>query len=160
MELFDVLNAFCTRRSGSVSDNDKRKFAYMIRRLFSAQFPLLCESVNRMDSDPLYTANLISMLTVRYNGIPPYLKMKITQKKKQETIRNKYDDCVIEKYMEINECGIREVEEAYEFNPDELTHALDLIKSNFFGGKDKTIVKKTKSTSSKKKKEKEEETLF
>ena len=113
MELFEVLNAFCTRQSNSVSDADKRKFAYMIRRLFSAQFPMICESVNRMDSDPLYTANLISLLTVRYNGLPSYLRMKINQKKKKETIRTLYDDCVIDKYMEINECGIREVEEAY-----------------------------------------------
>lgn len=156
MELFEVLNAFCTRRSNMVSDNDKRKFAYMIRRLFSAQFPMICETVNRLDSDPLYTANLISLLTVRYNGLPPYLKMKISQKKKQETIRTKYDDNVLNKYMEINECGIREVEEAYFYNPTELEHALDLIKSNFFDNKSTVVVKKVKP----KKKEKEDEKLF
>lgn len=152
MELFDVLNAFCTRRSGEVSDDDKRKFAYMIRRLFSAQFPMICEAVNRLDSDPLYTANLISFVTVKYNGIPPYLKKKISQKKKQENIRTKYDDCVIDKYMEINECGIREVEEAYFFNKDEVDKALNLIKSNFFDNKDKIVIKKVKPS----KKEKEE----
>lgn len=158
MELFDVLNAFCTRQSNNVSDGDKRKFAYMIRRLFSAQFPILCESVNRLDSDPLYTSNLIALLTTRYNGLPPYLKIKISQKKKQETIRTKYDDCVLEKYMDINECGIREVEEAYEFNPDELTKALDLIKSNFFENKSKVIVRKSKEKS--KKIDKVDEKLF
>lgn len=151
MELFEVLNAFCTRRSSSVSDNDKRKYAYMIRRLFSAQFPIICESVNRMDSDPLYTSNLISMLTVRYNGLPPYLKLKINQKKKKETIRSLYDDCVIDKYMEINECGIREVEEAYYFNRVELENALNIIKKNFFDNKDKVIIRKTKSKSNSKK---------
>ena len=143
MELFDVLNAFCTRRSGEVSDNDKRKYAYMVRRLFSAQFPMICESVNRMDSDPLYTSNLISFVAVRYNGLPPFLKMKINQKKKQETIRTKFDDCVVDKYMEINECGIRELEEAYFFNKEEVENSLNLIKKNFFGGKDKVVVKKT-----------------
>lgn len=133
----------------------------MIRRLFSAQFPLICESVNRLDSDPLYTANLVSLLTTRYNGLPPYLKMKINQKKKKETIRTLYDDCVIDKYMEINECGIREVEEAYEFNQEEVEKALDLIKVNFFGGKDKVVIKKSKSkTSKKQEKQKKEETLF
>lgn len=152
MELFDVLNAFCTRRSGEVSDDDKRKFAYMIRRLFSAQFPMICETVNRLDSDPLYTANLISFVTVKYNGIPSYLKKKISQKKKQENIRTKYDDCVIDKYMEINECGIREVEEAYFFNKDEVDKALNLIKSNFFDNKNKIVIKKVKPS----KKEKEE----
>lgn len=156
MELFEVLNAFCTRRSGEVSDEDKKKYAYMIRRLFSAQFPMICECVNRMDSDPLYTANLISFVTVRYNGLPPYLKMKISQKKKQETIRTKFDDCVIDKYMEINECGIREVEEAYSFNKEEVEKVLNLIQQNFFDNKSKVIIKKTP----KKKKEKKEETLF
>lgn len=160
MELFDVLNAFCTRKSGSVSDSDKRKFAYMIRRLFSAQFPMLCESVNRMDSDPLYTSNLISMVATRYNGLPSFLRLKISQKKKKETIRTKYDDCVIDKYMEINQCGIREVEEAYEFGQTELEHALDLIQKNFFENKKSIVVSKVKSKSKSKKKEKEEETLF
>lgn len=159
MELFEVLNAICTRRSGEVNDNDKRRFAYMIRRLFSAQFPTICECVNRMDSDPLYTTNLISMLAARYNGLPSYLKLKISQKKKKETIRSLYDDCVIDKYMEINECGIREVEEAYEFNPDELDKALKLIKMNFFDNKDKVIVKKSKPKTSKKT-DKKEEKLF
>lgn len=147
MELFEVLNAFCTRRSSSVSDSDKRKYAYMIRRLFSAQFPTICESVNRMDSDPLYTSNLISMLAARYNGLPSYLKLKISQKKKKETIRSLYDDCVIDKYMEINECGIREIEEAYFFNQDELEKSLNIIKKNFFDNKDKVIVRKNKSKS-------------
>ncbi|MCM1217033.1 MAG: hypothetical protein NC548_21250 [Lachnospiraceae bacterium] len=156
MELFEVLNAFCTRRSGAVSDSDKRKYAYMIRRLFSAQFPMLCECVNRLDSDPLYTANLISMATVRYNGLPSYLKKKINQKKKKETIRTKYEDWVLNKYMEINECGIREVEEAYEFNSDEIIKSLDLIKKNFTDPNGKcvndVIIRKSKS----KKKDKED----
>ena len=160
MELYEVLNAFCTRQSGSVSDNDKKKFAYMIRRLFSAQFPMMCEHVNRMDSDPLYTANLIAMLAVRYNGLPDFLRLKISQKKKQETIRTKYDDCVLDKYMEINECGIREVEEAYEFNPVEVENALNLIEKNFFDNKTKVVIKKTKPKKKEETEQKEEEKLF
>lgn len=158
MELFEVLNAFCTKRANSVTDDDKRKYSYMIRRLFSAQFPILCEYVNRMDSDPLYTANLLSLVTSRYNSLPPYLKLKISQKKRQESIRTKYDDCVIDKYMEINECGIREVEEAYFYNQEEVDKALGLIKQNFFNNKDKVVINKTKSK--KTSKVKEDETLF
>ena len=159
MELFEVLNAFCTKRANVVSDDDKRKYAYMIRRLFSAQFPMLCEYVNRMDSDPLYTATLISLITTRYNSLPPYLKLKISQKKRQESIREKYDDCVVDKYMEINECGIREVEEAYFFNQDEVDSAMELIKQNYFDNKSKVIVSKVKSKKTNKPK-KEEERLF
>lgn len=159
MELFEVLNAFCTRRAGAVSDDDKRKYAYMIRRLFSAQFPLLCEYVNRMDSDPLYTATLISMVTARYNGLPPYLRLKISQKKRKESIREKYDDCVVDKYMEINECGIREVEEAYFFNQEEVDKAMDLIKQNFFDNKSKVVISKSKSKKTTKKKQ-DDESLF
>lgn len=158
MELFEVLNAFCTKRANSVSDEDKRKYAYMIRRLFSAQFPMLCEYVNRMDSDPLYTATMISLITARYSSLPPYLKLKISQKKRQESIREKYDDCVVDKYMEINECGIREVEEAYFYNQEEVDKAMDLIKQNFFENKNKVVVSKSKSK--KTSKVKKDETLF
>lgn len=158
MDLFETLEAFCTRRSNQVNDVDKRKWSYMIRRFMSAQFPIHCESVNRMDTDELVTTNLMSLLCMRYNGIPSFVRMKISQKKKKFSIRSEYDDCVIDKYMEINECGIREVEEAYAFNPEEVDKALNLIKANFFDNKNKVVVKKTKSVS--KKKQKEEETLF
>ncbi len=56
--------------------------------------------------------------------------------------------------MEINECGIREVEEAYAVNKTELDNALKLIKSNFFNNKEKVIVSKNTE------KEEEEKSLF
>lgn len=140
--LFDVLNDYCNRSSGAVSKEDKKKYSYMLRRLFSAQYPLQCEIVNRLDSDPLCSANIIAMLASRYSGLPSFLKLKIDQKKKKETIRKFFEDDVIDKYMEINECGIREVEEAYEFNPNVIEKSMKLIKANYFNNKDKVILNK------------------
>lgn len=142
MELFEVLNSYCNRNSGAVSKEDKRKYSYMLRRLFSAQFPQQCELVNRLDSDPLVDAELIALLALRFNGLPTFLKTRIDQKKKKETIRTYYEDEVLNKYMEINECGIREVEEAYAVNKAEVDNALKLIKSNFFNNKEKVLVNK------------------
>ena len=115
----------------------------MLRRLFAAQFPIQCELINRLDSDPLVDAEIIAMLAMRFNGLPSFLKTRIDQKKKKETIRTYYEDDVLNKYMEINECGIREVEEAYTINKTELDSALKLIKSNFFNNKEKVLVNKT-----------------
>ena len=56
--------------------------------------------------------------------------------------------------MEINECGIREVEEAYSINKLELDKALKLIKSNFFNNKEKVLVNKNTE------KKEEEKSLF
>ena len=142
MELYEVLGCYCNRNSGAVSKDDKRKYSYMLRRLFAAQFPIQCELVNRLDSDPLIDAELIALLAMRFNGIPNFLKIRVDQKKKKETIRTYYEDDVLNKYMEINECGIREVEEAYAVNQTELDNALKLIKSNFFNNKEKVIVSK------------------
>ena len=142
MELYEVLNCYCNRNSGAVSKEDKRKYSYMLRRLFAAQFPIQCELVNRLDSDPLVDAEIIAMLAMRFNGLPNFLKTRIDQKKKKETIRTYYEDDVLNKYMEINECGIREVEEAYAINKTELDNALKLIKSNFFNNKEKVLVDK------------------
>jgi len=141
MQLFEVLNCYCNRNSGAVSKDDKRKHSYMLRRLFSAQFPIQCELINRLDTDPLMSSEIVAMLAMRYSGIPDFLKTRIDQKKKKETIRTYYEDDVLNKYMEINECGIREVEEAYAINKDEVDNALKLIKSNFFNNKEKTLVK-------------------
>ena len=154
MELYEVLNCYCNRNSGAVSKEDKRKYSYMLRRLFSAQFPIQCELVNRLDSDPLVDAELIALLAMRFNGLPAFLKTRIDQTKKKESIRKFYEDDVLNKYMEINECGIREVEEAYSINKTELDWALKLIKSNFFNNKDKVIV--SKNTENKE----EEKSLF
>ncbi len=153
-ELYEVLNCYCNRNSGAVSKEDKRKYSYMLRRLFSAQFPIQCELVNRLDSDPLVDAEIIAMLAMRFNGLPNFLKTRIDQKKKKETIRTYYEDDVLNKYMEINECGIREVEEAYEINKTELDNALKLIKSNFFNNKEKVLVQKNTE------KEDKEKSLF
>ncbi len=154
-ELFEVLNCYCNRNSGAVSKEDKRKYSYMLRRLFSAQFPQQCELVNRLDSDPLVDAELIALLALRFNGLPAFLKTRIDQKKKKETIRTYYEDEVLNKYMEINECGIREVEEAYAVNKAEVDNALKLIKSNFFNNKEKVLVNKNTN-----KEEETEKTLF
>ena len=153
MELFEVLNCYCNRNSGAVTKEDKRKYSYMLRRLFSAQFPIQCELVNRLDSDPVVDAELIALLAMRFNGLPNFLKTRIDQKKKKETIRTYYGDDVLAKYMEINECGIREVEEAYAINKEQVDWALNLIKVNFFDNQDKTIVKEDK-------KEETEKALF
>ena len=142
MELYEVLGCYCNRNSGAVSKDDKRKYSYMLRRLFASQFPVQCELVNRLDSDPLIDAELIALLAMRFNGLPNFLKIRVDQKKKKETIRTYYEDDVLNKYMEINECGIREVEEAYAVNQTELDNALKLIKSNFFSNKEKVIVSK------------------
>lgn len=79
--------------------------------------------------------------------------MKVSQKKKKESVLKDYEDCVVNKYMEINCIGMREVEEAYEFGKEELASALKLIEKNFFNDKEKIIIKKNK-------KHKKEETLF
>lgn len=142
MEFWEYLQRICNRNSGSISKEDKRKYSFLSRRLFAAQFPIQCELVNRLDSDPLIDAELIALLAMRFNGLPNFLKIRVDQKKKKETIRTYYEDDVLNKYMEINECGIREVEEAYAVNKTELDNALKLIKSNFFNNKEKVIVSK------------------
>lgn len=142
MEFWEYLDRICHRNSGSISKEDKRKYSFLSRRLFAAQFPIQCELINRLDSDPLVDAEIIAMLAMRFNGLPAFLKTKIDQKKKKETIRTYYEDDVLNKYMEINECGIREVEEAYSINKTELDNALKLIKSNFFNNKEKVLVNK------------------
>lgn len=154
-ELFEVLNCYCNRNSGAVSKEDKRRHSYMLRRLFSAQFPIQCELVNRLDSDPVVDAEIIALLAMRFNGLPNFLKTRIDQKKKKETIRTYYEDEVLNKYMEINECGIREVEEAYVINKDAVDNALKLIKTNFFNNKEKVIVNKNSN-----KEEDKEKSLF
>jgi len=82
------------------------------------------------------------MLATRYNDIPDFLKSKIDQKKKKENIFCKYEDEVLDKYMEINEIGLRELETAYMFDKESVENALNLIKRNFFGDKEKVIIKK------------------
>lgn len=140
MELYEVLNCYCNRNSGAVTKEDKRKYSYMLRRLFSAQFPIQCELVNRLDSDPLVDAELIALLAMRFSGLPSFLKTRVDQTKKKESVRKYYGDEVISKYMEINECGIREVEEAYAINKKELDTAMNLIKTNFFNGKKSSAI--------------------
>lgn len=151
-ELFEVLNCYCNRNAGAVTRDEKRKYSYMLRRLFSAQFPIQCELMNRLDSDPVATSDVIALLAMRYKGLPGFLRMRVDQTKKKDNIRKFYEDRVIDKYMEINECGIREVEQAYSIDSKSVDEAMKLIKSNFFNNKDKVIIDKNKNKSTKKEK--------
>lgn len=154
MEFYEYLKCICNRNSGAVGKDDKRRYSFLVRRLFAAQFPIQCELINRLDSDPLVDAEVVNLLAMRYKGVPQFLKEKVDQTKKKETIRKFYEDDVLNKYMEINGCGIREIEEAFEFDRDSLDFALKLIKSNFFNDKDKVIIRKTEV------KPKKEKSLF
>lgn len=149
MELYEVLNAYCSRSSSSVSKEDKRRYSYMLRRLFSSMYPIQCSLINNINIDPVCSSNIIALLSTRYNGLPDFLKIRVDQKKKKESIRKYYEDDVLQKYMEINQCGIREVEEAYMFNKSSLDNALKLIKKTFFDNKDKVIVDKSKKVEDK-----------
>lgn len=149
MELYEVLNAYCSRSSSSVSKEDKRRYSYMLRRLFSSTYPIQCSLINNINIDPVCSSNIIALLSTRYNGLPDFLKIRVDQKKKKESIRKYYEDDVLQKYMEINQCGIREVEEAYMFNKSSLDNALKLIKKTFFDNKDKVIVDKSKKVDDK-----------
>lgn len=142
MEFYETLQCYCNRNSGAVSKDDKKKYSFLLKRLFSIKFPIQCEMLNRLDSDPLVDAEMIALLAMRFNGIPDFLKLRIDQKKKKEDIRKYYEDDVLDRYMEINECGMREVMEAYQFDQKSIDFALKLIKSNFFNNKDKVIVNK------------------
>lgn len=155
MELYEVLNLYCHRNSGAVPSVDKKKHSFMLKRLFSAQYPIQCNLVNNLDSDPEVASNLVALLATRYTDLPPFLKLKVSQKKKKESILSKYEDEVLNKYMQINEIGFRELEEAYMFNEAEVEKSLNLIKKNFFENKDKVIVQKIE-----KPKKEEESSLF
>lgn len=155
MELFEVLNNICHRNSGAVSSEDKKRHSFMLKRLFSAQYPIQCNLVNNLCSDPEVSANLVSLLATRYTDLPPFLKLKVNQKKKKESVFKDYEDDVLNKYMEINEIGLRELEEAYDIDREGVENALKLIKKNFFDNKEKVIVRKVT-----KQKKEEEQKLF
>ena len=87
MELYEVLNAYCHRNSGSVSKEDKRKHSYMLRRLFSSTYPIQCSLINTLNIDPVNASNIIALLASRYNGLPDFLKIRVDQKKKKESRR-------------------------------------------------------------------------
>ena len=68
-ELFEVLNCYCNRNSGAVSKEDKRKYSFMLKRLVSAQFPIQCELVNRLEGIGYSTATEI----VARNTVPDFM---------------------------------------------------------------------------------------
>ena len=84
MEFYEILQCYCNRNSGAVTKEDKKKYSFLLKRLFSANFPIQCEMLNSLDSDPLVDAEMIALIAMRFNGIPDFLKLKIDQRKKKE----------------------------------------------------------------------------
>lgn len=139
MELYAVINKINTRHSSEVNASDKKKHAFMLSRLYAAGFPLQTAVLNDINVDPQTVTNMIILLSKRYSNVPPFLRMKVSQKKKQDSIYKMYSDREIAKFCETEECGIRELKEMVEIDKSLVDMRMVEIREQYFN--DYKIVK-------------------
>lgn len=132
MELFDVIRKMNTRHGNEIPDNDKKKHAFMLSRLYSAGFPLQVQILNDINVDAKTSTNMIILLSKRYSNVPGFLKIKVSQKKKQDSIYKLYKDFEINKFCELEECGIREFKELVSINKELVDIRMKEIREQYF----------------------------
>ena len=89
MELYEVLNAYCSRSSGAVSKEDKRRHSYMLRRLFSSTYPSSASEyqaiVLSFSSLPTNIVTAESVVSVLLSQVLSHISLSMSSKIAKDT---------------------------------------------------------------------------
>jgi len=132
MELFDVIRKINSRKGNEVSNLDKKRHSFMLSRLYAAGFPLQVSVLNNINIDAVTATNMIILLSKRYLNVPSFLKLKVSQKKKQDSIYKLYNTDEINKFCELEECGIREFKELVSIDKELVDNRMTEIREQYF----------------------------
>ena len=142
MKLFDFIKVLFGNGKKSneewenLSDYDKGKNAFMTNRLMSAKFPSQANLFNMLRTDPVGQAEAWRMVGNKFNRVPGFIYTKTAKqgKEKKKWIPNHE---AVEMYMNLNEIGEREFNEALKFNFDEIKKSIQILEKQFLNDRAK-----------------------
>jgi len=126
MELFEFINVFFNKKNEyeELNYGEKTKHVFMLNRFFSIKYPLQANLFNVMHTPPLGVIESWRLVANSYNRTPGwiYTKTKKVEREKEKNLN--IDPDIIKKYMESQQIGYRELDEAFKFGEEGLTKLL------------------------------------
>jgi len=127
LKLFDYLKiVFGTDQQwDKLTAYDKSKNSFMLNRMFSCRFPTQANMFNKLKTDPVGTAECWRIVGSKFNRVPGFIYTKV--RKQASTKAWEPDQLVVAEYLKINQIGMREFNEALEFNPSLIKSSIDTL---------------------------------
>lgn len=142
MELYDMIKCMCTKNSSSIQDADKRKNSFILKRLYSAKYPIACFMLNDLSTDPIISVNILCEISKQFNNVPDFLNLKVSQKKKKSSIYKGFEGNIIDKCCELEQCSVNDLQLAYDMYEDDVKKHLKLVEETFFPKEEKIVKQK------------------
>jgi len=127
MKLFDYIKVLfgTDAQWDKLTNYDKSKNEFMIRRFMSIKFPTQASLFNIMKTDPVGQAECWRMIGSKFNRVPGFIYTKV--KKVPKSTEWKPNQTVVNEYLRINQIGKREFEEALRFFPTETKKSIKTL---------------------------------
>jgi len=126
MELFDFINTIFNKKDQyeDLSYGEKTKHVFMVNRFFSIKYPQQAELFNRMNTPPLGVIESWRLVANSFNRTPGWIFTKTKRAEKQKKKNLNVDPDIIKKYLELNNIGYREFEEALKYEEEKIIKIL------------------------------------
>ena len=139
MELYDIIKCMCTKNSSSIQDTDKRKNSFILKRLYSAKYPIACSLLNDLSTDPIVSVNILCEISKQFNNVPDFLYLNVSQKKNKSSIYKEFAGSIIDKCCEMEQCSVNDLQLAYDMYKDTVKKHLKLVEETFFPKEEKIV---------------------
>ncbi len=129
MKLFDYIKIIFGSdiQWDKTKNYDKSKNSFMLNRFMSIKFPAQAQLFNMLRTDPVGQAEAWRMVTSKFNRVPGFIYTKVSKKKIQKEWEP--DQQALDFYLQINEIGMREFNEALKYDRSTVISVIDKLKS-------------------------------
>ena len=141
MELFDVIKAIYSNDGLSkITDEDKEKNFFMVRRIIGAMYPMQCQFVNHKDINPVLGFDILVKILRRSRNVPQWIYDSMRGKKPKDILSN-YTKDVVDFFYQKLELDSKTAQFLVENEPDKVKAMLDIIDSILSNKKPKVTKK-------------------
>lgn len=135
MDLFEVIKAMFEREYYKVTDEDKTKNFFMVRRMLCGAFPYQTNMLNVNYVDPILGMDTLALLTSKYNKVPYWIFGKkgstktVKTKPKNVFDRSKYDGNTIQEVLDSLKIDMKDLEMLYQADAKAVDKIISFVDS-------------------------------
>ena len=133
MELFELTKViFETKNWEDVTIYDKKKYFFIINRMFSCQFPMQVNVLQLRNINPITVMDFwFDFLSKKYNKTPFWMYIKGTKKQQETKEKKTVSGETLKAYSEFYKIERKILQEAIDVFGDKMINEIKLFEKNF-----------------------------
>lgn len=128
-KLFDFIHIMFNDKKeyDELNNYQKSRHQFMVNRFFSIKYPTHANIFNKLGINPAAVVDCWHMVASNYKRTPGWIFTKVRKSEKEKAKEYIPSAEVLEKYLHVNQIGMREYKEAIKFNPIEIKKVLQSL---------------------------------